>query len=87
MGAITGVVGGVLRDVLCNEIPMVLRKGNLYAAAALFGRVAYVLLQHLGLARQSAAWVGMALVAGLRLASIAFNWTLPEFRLPPEGRP
>lgn len=87
MGAITGVVGGVLRDVLCNEIPMILRKGNLYAAAAIVGLVAYVLLQDLGLARPMAAWVGMALVAGLRFASIAFNWTLPEFRLPPQGRP
>ncbi|MEQ1438383.1 trimeric intracellular cation channel family protein [Fontimonas sp. SYSU GA230001] len=81
MGTITGVFGGVLRDVLCAEIPMILRKGNIYATAAIAGASLYVVLQDAGLARPWAAAAGMATIAGLRIAAIAWNLTLPVFTL------
>jgi uncharacterized membrane protein YeiH len=86
MGTITGVFGGVLRDVLCNEIPMVLRKGHIYATAVIVGCSAYVLAQHLGLGRQASAATGMVLIAGLRLAAIVFGLSLPVFSLPEDRR-
>lgn len=82
MGTITGVFGGVLRDVLCNEIPMILRKGHIYATAAIAGCVLLVLLLHLDVRPGIAAGAGMATIAALRLVSIAFNLMLPVFSLP-----
>jgi uncharacterized membrane protein YeiH len=86
MGAITGVAGGMMRDVLCAEIPLILRKGQIYATAAIAGAVVYLLVQPLA-DREVAALAGMGCIAALRLAAIAWNWTLPVFALPgPEDR-
>jgi uncharacterized membrane protein YeiH len=86
MGTLTGVAGGVLRDVLTNEIPLILRKGQIYATAAIVGAAAYLALQ-LAVERTTAALGGMACIAVLRLGAIAWNWTLPVFHLPdPEDR-
>jgi uncharacterized membrane protein YeiH len=81
MGTLTGVAGGVMRDVLTGEIPLIFRKGQIYATAAIVGAVAYLLLQAL-IDRTLAALIAMVLVASMRLAAIAFNWTLPVFGLP-----
>jgi uncharacterized membrane protein YeiH len=86
MGALTGVAGGVLRDLLTGEIPLILRKGQIYATAAIAGVVAYVALQAV-MDRTTAGLAGMAIIAGLRLGAIAWNWTLPVFTVPgPEDR-
>ena len=84
MGTITSVFGGVLRDVLCNEIPMILRKGNIYAAAVLAGVSLYVAAGSLGVSREIASLLDMGLIGGLRFASIAWNLTLPVYHLPPD---
>jgi uncharacterized membrane protein YeiH len=81
MGTITGVFGGVLRDVLCAEIPMILRRGNIYATAAIAGCSLYVLLQGAGFERSLCAAAGMSTVALLRLAAIVYNLQLPVFSL------
>jgi len=80
MGTLTGVAGGVVRDVLSAEIPMVLRRGRIYATAAIAGAVLYLLLQD-PLGRAPAALAGMCCVAGLRLAAIAWDLSLPVFTL------
>lgn len=86
MGTLTGVAGGVLRDVLTGEIPLILRKGQIYATAAIVGVVGYVLLQTVA-DRTTAGLSGMAIIAALRLGAIAWNWTLPVFAVPgPEDR-
>ncbi|MEK6805663.1 MAG: trimeric intracellular cation channel family protein [Pseudomonadota bacterium] len=85
MGTITGVFGGVLRDVLCAEIPMILRRGNIYATAAIAGASIYVALQPLTPGFVAAA-AGMLTVATLRLAAIAWNLQLPVFSLPERER-
>lgn len=81
MAVITAVFGGVLRDVLCAEIPMILRKGNIYATAVIAGASLYVLLQATGLAREAAAAAGMVIIVALRIAAIWFNLSLPVFSL------
>ena len=88
LGAVTGAAGGAVRDVLSAEIPLVLRRGNLYASAAIAGTAAYFALEALGVARGTATLIGMALVAGLRLAAIRWGLQLPEFRLhePPDEK-
>jgi len=87
MGTITGVFGGVLRDVLCNEVPMILRKGNIYATAVIAGVSLYVVAGGLGASRLAASLLGMGVIAGLRFAAIAWNLTLPVYQLPPDEEP
>ena len=81
MATITGVAGGVLRDVLCAEIPLILRR-DIYATAAIVGASAYLLAEMLGAPRPWASGLGMAAVAVLRVVAIARGLALPTFRLP-----
>lgn len=84
MGVITGSFGGLLRDVLCNDIPMVFRQGQFYATAIIVGCSLYVWLPVLGLRAEWAAAVGMLSIVLLRVAAIVWNLRLPVFRLPPD---
>ncbi len=82
MGTITGAAGGVLRDVLCNEVPLLFGPlDTLYATAAIAGASAYLGLQGLGMERTTAALAGMAVVAALRLAAITWQLRLPGVRV------
>jgi uncharacterized membrane protein YeiH len=83
MGTMTGAAGGVLRDVLSGEIPLILRR-EIYATAAIAGVSLYLVLQTLGVARMWAFGVGVAVVVALRLVAILRGWQLPVFRLPAE---
>jgi len=87
LGTVTGSAGGVVRDVLGAEIPHVLRRGNLYASAAIAGTATYFALVALGAGRGASTWVGMIIVAGVRLASIAWRLQLPVFALEGDGAP
>jgi uncharacterized membrane protein YeiH len=86
MGTMTGVAGGVIRDVLTTEIPMIMRRGRIYATASVLGGVLYLLLEP-WTPHAVAALTGMACIAGLRLAAILWNLQIPVFRLgePPEA--
>jgi uncharacterized membrane protein YeiH len=84
MGTITGTAGGLLRDVLSAEVPLLLRQADLYATAAIAGATAYLVLQAAGLERTQAALVGMAAVAGLRLVAILWGLRLPVVLVPDE---
>jgi uncharacterized membrane protein YeiH len=81
MGALTGVAGGMLRDVLCAEIPLILRKGQIYATASIVGVIVYLAMQPF-VENTIAALTGMGVIAALRLGAIAWNWSLPVFSLP-----
>lgn len=87
LGTITGSAGGAVRDVLTAEIPLVLRRGDLYASAAICGTTTYFLLVALGVTRGVSTWAGMLVVAAVRLASIAWRLQLPVFALEGDGVP
>jgi uncharacterized membrane protein YeiH len=84
MGTITGTAGGLLRDVLSAEVPLLFRQTDLYATASIVGATAYLLSQSAGLERTPAALVGMGIVAALRLAAILWSLRLPLFPVPDE---
>ena len=84
MGVITGVAGGVVRDVLTREIPLVMRPGRLYATASIVGAASYVLLVRWGVMPDAAALVGMSTIAVLRFMAILWRLELPVIRLPDE---
>jgi uncharacterized membrane protein YeiH len=81
MGVLTAVFGGVLRDIVCNDIPKVFRDHQPYALCAFVG--AWVLVAAHGLGLES--WVGLLLAAGvataLRLAAIWLDWRIPPWRV------
>ena len=85
LGAVTGAAGGVIRDVLTAQIPMVLQRGSLYATAALAGTTLYVVLVRIGIEQRPAVIAGMILVAVLRLAAIRWELMLPSFELHESG--
>lgn len=78
MGIITGVAGGILRDTLSAEIPLILRK-EIYAAACLGGAVAYFGLFHVGMQKSFCIVISIMITLGLRLAAIHWNLSLPVF--------
>ena len=78
MGVMTGVVGGVIRDLLAGEVPLILRH-DLYATVAVVGAGLFELLIALGLPTPVAVWVGMLVALGLRLGAIRWHWGLPVF--------
>ena len=81
MGTITGVAGGVLRDVLCAEIPLILRR-DVYATAAVAGVSVYSLAEIAGAPRPWPACAGMLVIVVLRFAAIQWGLHLPTLRLP-----
>lgn len=86
MGIITATLGGLARDVVCNEMPLILKKGELYATAALAGAVAALVAVALG-AGQPLALVSCAICTfALRAGSMIFGWHLPVYRSRPARR-
>jgi len=79
LGMLTGVGGGVARDVLLSEIPAVLR-ADVYAVAALAGAGVVVAGAALGWPSTASACAGAALCFGLRMAAIRYGWHLPVAR-------
>src|SRR5262249_29656636 len=86
MGTITGAAGGVLRDVLSGEVPLLLRQTDLYATAAIAGVIVYLASQAAGVGHEPASYPGMAAAAGLRFAAIRWKLRLPVCRVIDEGR-
>jgi uncharacterized membrane protein YeiH len=79
LGMLTGIGGGMARDVLVREIPTVLRT-ELYAVAALVGAAVVVMGRVLLIPSGAAAAVGAALCFGLRFMAIRRGWQLPIAR-------
>lgn len=77
-GMITGVFGGLLRDVLCNEVPLVLQR-DLYATVALVTGILYVGLLWLELGTTVASLISLAVGFFLRVMAVVFHWRLPSF--------
>lgn len=78
MGAMTASAGGLLRDVVANEEPLVLKDGELYATCALAGSLVYWLAATLGLGETVAFAAGMASAFILRASAILFGLSLPR---------
>ena len=78
MGIITGTFGGVLRDMVCNEVPRLFNDHRPYAVCALAGGVAYGVLVWLDAPDWLSAAVCAALTTGLQILTVWLNWKLPS---------
>ena len=83
MGMSTGCLGGLMRDVVCNEVPLVLKQGELYVSCALAGAAVSVLAVTQDLPQLPALALGALACWSLRAGSLWFGWKLPVYK----GRP
>ena len=77
-GMITGICGGMLRDILCNDIPLVLRK-ELYAVIALAGAILFITLTHFHVQDNINVLICLAAIFVTRLLAIFFHIEMPIF--------
>ena len=77
LGTMTASFGGVIRDTLCNEIPIIFRK-EIYATACILGGFSYFLLQELPIPDAYAYLAGLIIVIGIRLLAVRFKIALPS---------
>ncbi|MFT4834023.1 MAG: putative membrane protein YeiH [Flavobacteriaceae bacterium] len=76
MGMVSAVFGGVTRDIVCNEIPLIFRK-EIYALACLIGGGLYVLLQFTGLAMHYSVPITVIFIVIFRTLAVKRKWHLP----------
>lgn len=80
MGVLTGVAGGMLRDMLAGQVPLILRK-EIYASASIIGGISYFLLSYAGVSMQWNAVAAMLICFVIRLAALRWHLSMPSFPL------
>ncbi len=80
MGTMTGVTGGVLRDVITARVPLILQR-EIYATAAIGGIVLYLMLDRFAVPHEVAFWSGFGLIVVLRVLALRGNLHLPVVRM------
>ncbi|WP_349665490.1 trimeric intracellular cation channel family protein [Pseudomonas sp. NW5] len=81
-GMITGIFGGILRDILCQRVPVVLRH-ELYASVSMLVAMLYLLMEKLGINHDLNLLAAFSFGLALRLAAIRWSWSLPVFSYQP----
>lgn len=77
MGMFSAVMGGVIRDTLTNEIPILFKK-EIYASACLAGAILYLILNHFGLERDYNLLISISVIIAIRLVAVKYELTLPR---------
>lgn len=77
LGTMSACFGGVIRDILCNEIPVIFRK-NIYATACILGGVVYFILMKTKLSSDVIVIITGSVVISVRLLAVTFDWSLPS---------
>jgi uncharacterized membrane protein YeiH len=78
MGVISATFGGLIADILCNAVPNLLKRGELYATACAIGGAVYLLLQQIPLEYNLNLFICVVVVVGIRIYSKRKRLTLPE---------
>jgi len=78
LGTMSAAFGGVLRDILCNQVPVIFRK-EIYATAAIVGSLTYLILHEIGV-NSSIIYVSTtSIIIAIRLVAVKFHLSLPTF--------
>ena len=80
MAVMTSIAGGIMRDMICNEIPLVLQK-EIYISASIVGSVLYLALLHFGVTDWVRKTVALISIFGIRMLAVKFDWHLPSIQL------
>ncbi|MDO9039713.1 MAG: trimeric intracellular cation channel family protein [Lutibacter sp.] len=76
LGTMTACFGGVIRDILCNEVPVLFRK-EIYATACIFGSIAFIILYHFHI-EQTIVYISTSLIViSVRLVAVKYHLSLP----------
>ncbi|QMT31593.1 trimeric intracellular cation channel family protein [Alysiella filiformis] len=81
MGAFTAMIGGVLRDIICQQIPLVFQK-EIYTTASVLGSAYYLLLLHWGVSEWLNSLSTLVLIFSIRMLAVYRGWNLPNLTLP-----
>lgn len=79
MGMLTGVGGGLMRDIIVKRVPLILSK-HIYAVAAIMGSACYLITIHNGMREKTAVLISVALVIVIRMLATQRKWNLPKVR-------
>ena len=79
LGVITATAGGILRDIICNEVPLILRR-EIYVTAAAAGAAVFVVLRVEGVWREPAVAAGIGTAFVIRALALWRGWSLPAYR-------
>ncbi|PKQ60599.1 hypothetical protein BZG02_18590 [Labilibaculum filiforme] len=79
MGLFSAVMGGVIRDTLCNDIPLIFRK-EIYAVACLIGGILFIALDFLGVGAAQNQFITIACIIGIRIICIRYKISLPVLK-------
>jgi uncharacterized membrane protein YeiH len=82
LGTVTGIGGGIIRDVLGGEVSLVLKK-EIYVTAALLGAATFVGLQIAGVAQTLSFAIGLLTCFSVRALALRFSWSLPTYKSRP----
>ena len=80
MGVWTAIIGGLLRDIICNEIPLLLQR-EIYITASIAGSLTYLLLDSLGIRPGVNEFIMLGVIFAVRMLGLKFDWHLPSIRL------
>lgn len=80
LGTISACFGGVIRDILCNDIPVIFRK-EIYATICIFGGILYFILKKLHFENEIISVVVSSVMITIRLFSVKYKWVLPHFNM------
>ncbi len=83
LGTISATFGGLIRDILCNEIPLLLQKGTIYATICIMGGIVFFILRKLGLEDSVNELATSVLIILIRLGAVKYNWSLPVVSIKP----
>ncbi len=82
MGVLTSIAGGIMRDMICNEIPLVLQK-EIYISASIIGSCLYLILTHWGVPNHFSETLTLISIFSIRILAIRFDWHLPSLQIKP----
>lgn len=76
LAVLTSIAGGIMRDMICNEIPLVLQK-EIYISASIIGSCVHLLMQSLNIAHTVADFSMLLVIFTVRMLAVRFDWHLP----------
>ena len=80
MGVWTAIIGGLLRDIICNEIPLLLQRDT-YITASIAGSLTYLALDYWGVDAVTNEFMMLFIIFAVRMLALKFDWHLPSIRL------